>query len=149
MPAFRAAAMARAIWSRCSYPLATWRALGAASAAAGDAPGSPQGTTLRVATFNLLADQYAEGGFHSHCPPKYLVWDYRRPRLLEQILALDADIMWVLLLQSAQALWPAGVPVTVTVPPSSLLLSACRQLGCRATRGDGEPQPPDGGQQLA
>eukprot|EP00887_Chlorella_sp_A99_P006946 scaffold2.g6946.t1 len=67
-----------------------WRAVPPAAAA--EALGACR-QPLRVATFNILADGYALGGFHSHCPREWLEWGYRRPRLLAQIQAFDADVL--------------------------------------------------------
>lgn len=41
----------------------------------------------------ILADQYALGGFHSHLDPSLLRWEHRRPRIVQQIEALDADVL--------------------------------------------------------
>lgn len=48
---------------------------------------------VTVATFNVLADQYAHGGFHSHLEPLLLGWEHRLPHIIEQIEALEADLL--------------------------------------------------------
>lgn len=51
------------------------------------------GEALTVVTYNVLADKYATGGFHSYCPPEFLSWAHRRALLERELLALHADVL--------------------------------------------------------
>ncbi|KAG2451490.1 hypothetical protein HYH02_004088 [Chlamydomonas schloesseri] len=44
-------------------------------------------------TYNLLADKYTRGGWHSYCPPQHLHWDSRRERILQEIDSYSSDII--------------------------------------------------------
>ncbi|POO03985.1 Endonuclease/exonuclease/phosphatase [Trema orientale] len=49
--------------------------------------------TFSVLSYNILADMYASMGRHSYCPTWALVWEYRRKKLLHEIIQYDADII--------------------------------------------------------
>ncbi|KXZ55860.1 hypothetical protein GPECTOR_2g1411 [Gonium pectorale] len=44
-------------------------------------------------TYNILAQKYAQGGWHSYCSPQHLRWESRRERLFEEIEACGSDII--------------------------------------------------------
>lgn len=49
--------------------------------------------TFSVLSYNILADMYALTGCHAYCPAWALVWEYRRKKLLHEIIEYDADII--------------------------------------------------------
>ncbi|KAL4424299.1 hypothetical protein ABPG75_001600 [Micractinium tetrahymenae] len=51
------------------------------------------GPPLTVCTYNILADRHATSGMHDYCPAKFLAWAYRKQRILEELLQMDADIV--------------------------------------------------------
>ncbi|PNH12976.1 Glucose-repressible alcohol dehydrogenase transcriptional effector [Tetrabaena socialis] len=56
-------------------------------------PSKPTGAHFRVLQWNVLADGLAQTGGFYRVPPKCLEWEYRKPRLLQEILEADADII--------------------------------------------------------
>jgi mRNA deadenylase 3'-5' endonuclease subunit Ccr4 len=59
---------------------------------------------VKLATWNLLAPQYAGTGKYPWCEPDYLDWQYRESLIIPQLLQLDAD---VICLQEVQVdVWP-------------------------------------------
>lgn len=61
-------------------------------------------TTLRLATWNLLAPQYARETKYPWCDPQHLAWEYRQDQIVSQILKLGADVVC---LQEVQVeAWP-------------------------------------------
>lgn len=59
---------------------------------------------VRLATWNLLAPQYAKISKYPWCDPHYLDWNYRQSLIIPQLLQLDADIIC---LQEVQVdVWP-------------------------------------------
>ena len=59
---------------------------------------------LRIATWNLLAPQYARPEKYPWCDPKHLDWDYRQSLIVPQLLQWDADVVC---LQEVQVeFWP-------------------------------------------
>ncbi|KAG2498277.1 hypothetical protein HYH03_003538 [Edaphochlamys debaryana] len=44
-------------------------------------------------TYNILAQKYASGGWHSYCAPQHLAWEWRKALLLEEIAAYSSDIV--------------------------------------------------------
>lgn len=62
---------------------------------------------FRVLSYNLLADCYSRhwdgrGSVHSYCSPQVTRAEWRMPRLLEEVLAFEPDIV---LLQEVDAAW--------------------------------------------
>ena len=55
-------------------------------------PPSP-GVVLRVVSYNLLANKYALTQNHDYCPLEFRRWSYRLPRLLEELLGFQGDIV--------------------------------------------------------
>ncbi|KAG2445827.1 hypothetical protein HXX76_000431 [Chlamydomonas incerta] len=53
----------------------------------------PPRHTLTAMTYNLLADKYTRGGWHSYCLPQHLNWDSRRERILQEIESYSSDII--------------------------------------------------------
>lgn len=51
------------------------------------------GDALTLVTYNVLADKFATGGFHSYCPPQFLDWAHRRALLERELLGLQADVL--------------------------------------------------------
>lgn len=49
--------------------------------------------TFTVLSYNILADMCTLTGRHSYCQTWALVWEYRRKKLLEEIIGYDADII--------------------------------------------------------
>lgn len=48
---------------------------------------------MRVLTYNILADVYADSDFardslFAHCPNEYLVYDYRKQLIIQEILGM-------------------------------------------------------------
>lgn len=64
------------------------------------APPKPQDDTIRVLSYNALAEIYATQNVYPYCQTWALQWSYRWRRLLHEIRCLDADIVC---LQEAQA----------------------------------------------
>ena len=59
---------------------------------------------VKLATWNLLAPQYAGTSKYPWCDPEYLDWQYRERLIIPQLLQLDADVVC---LQEVQVdLWP-------------------------------------------
>lgn len=56
-----------------------------------DRPGA--GPTLRVMQWNVLADGLAQTGGFCRCPPEKLEWEHRGPRILQEILEAQADVV--------------------------------------------------------
>eukprot|EP00878_Enallax_costatus_P038967 GHUV01044471.1.p1 GENE.GHUV01044471.1~~GHUV01044471.1.p1 ORF type:complete len:279 (+),score=66.96 GHUV01044471.1:521-1357(+) len=50
-----------------------------------------QAHQVRVLTYNILADKYKR--FHPYCPPEYLDWSYRYPRILQELQSYSPDIL--------------------------------------------------------
>lgn len=53
---------------------------------------------FRVVTYNVLAPSSRFGlseKYDSYCPRRYREWSYRFPRILEQLDALDGDIVGI------------------------------------------------------
>lgn len=48
---------------------------------------------VTVLSWNILADQFAGRQFDSACPPEHLAWSSRLPRIVEQLLNYDADVI--------------------------------------------------------
>ncbi|KAF6252797.1 hypothetical protein COO60DRAFT_1628447 [Scenedesmus sp. NREL 46B-D3] len=48
---------------------------------------------IRMITYNILADKYSS--FNAYCPPQYLAWQYRCPRLLAELEAYAADLLFL------------------------------------------------------
>jgi CCR4-NOT transcription complex subunit 6 len=59
-----------------------------------------QKPTLKVVSYNVLADCYATKERYPYCPSWALEWEQRGPRLIEEILGYDADVVC---LQEVQA----------------------------------------------
>lgn len=60
--------------------------------------------SLRVASWNLLAQCYVKQHKYPHCDPNSLEWEHRKSLMVERILAVEADIFC---LQEVQVdLWP-------------------------------------------
>ncbi len=55
-------------------------------------PPSP-GVVLRIVSYNLLANKYAITQNHDYCPLEFRRWSYRLPRLCEEILGFQGDIV--------------------------------------------------------
>lgn len=55
--------------------------------------GAPEGSRLKVLTYNVLAESYATQDRHMYTPCWALSWDYRSQRVLSQLQQSDADIM--------------------------------------------------------
>ena len=55
-------------------------------------PPSP-GVVLRIVSYNLLANKYALTQNHDYCPLEFRRWSYRLPRLCEEILGFQGDIV--------------------------------------------------------
>lgn len=54
----------------------------------------PKGqVAFSVLSYNVLADLYARRSKYRYCPPWALVWEYRRQKLLDEIIKYDADII--------------------------------------------------------
>ncbi|KAI1292025.1 putative phosphodiesterase [Halotydeus destructor] len=56
------------------------------------------GDELRVVTYNVLADLYADQDYtrevlHSYCPAEALSFEYRRPLLLKEIAGYNSDLL--------------------------------------------------------
>lgn len=51
------------------------------------------GPLLRIVSYNVLANKYAMSGYHDYCPQEYRRWDYRLPRLCQEISNLKGDIV--------------------------------------------------------
>ena len=63
-------------------------------AASSFASGSPHGSSsIRVVTYNILANKYALGGYHSYCPLEHLKWSYRLPRIAQELIDYDMDLL--------------------------------------------------------
>ncbi|KAJ7959013.1 Carbon catabolite repressor 4-like protein [Quillaja saponaria] len=56
--------------------------------------------TLRILSYNILADLYTSGKYESYCPSWALVWEYRRQNLLQEIIKYNADILCLQEVQS-------------------------------------------------
>lgn len=48
---------------------------------------------IRVVTYNVLASIYATSSMFSYCPMWALNWNYRKGRILNEIIGYDADIL--------------------------------------------------------
>ncbi|PRP78127.1 hypothetical protein PROFUN_13929 [Planoprotostelium fungivorum] len=66
----------------------------------GQQMGNSQGVTvyekdikLRVLSYNILADCYAQTGVYGYCPQWALHWDYRSAHIRNEILLYDPDIV--------------------------------------------------------
>lgn len=55
-------------------------------------PPSPD-IILRIVSYNLLANKYALTQIHDYCPLEFRRWSYRFPRLCEEILGFQGDIV--------------------------------------------------------
>ncbi|GIL47037.1 hypothetical protein Vafri_3872 [Volvox africanus] len=49
--------------------------------------------TINVMTYNILAQKYAQSGWHNYCPSRHIRWDYRKALLLEELEAYCSDII--------------------------------------------------------
>lgn len=79
-------------WSRVSERIATHQAT-RGSATTASAPPPPPPHTLKVISYNILADKYALGGYHSYCPPEYLAWSHRLPLIMEELDGYNMDLL--------------------------------------------------------
>lgn len=59
----------------------------------GIGPGLSGVQDLVVITYNILADKFAMGSMHSQTPPEHLTWEFRAPRILQEIAGYAADIV--------------------------------------------------------
>ncbi|WIA09735.1 hypothetical protein OEZ85_009114 [Tetradesmus obliquus] len=57
----------------------------------GDVPAGAH--KIRMVTYNILADKYSS--FNAYCPPQFLAWQYRYPRLLAELEAYAADLLFL------------------------------------------------------
>lgn len=48
---------------------------------------------MRILTFNILHRDHTPHDRYPFCNPQYLTWEYRYPRIIEKILAPNADII--------------------------------------------------------
>lgn len=53
---------------------------------------SVPGITLRIMTYNILAEQYASKKLHSNCPAWALNWAYRKEKIREEIELYCPDV---------------------------------------------------------
>lgn len=51
------------------------------------------GSLLRIVSYNLLANKYVLTGYHDYCEEEFTAWDYRLPRLSQEIDNLQGDIV--------------------------------------------------------
>ena len=51
------------------------------------------GSLLRIVSYNVLANKYVLTGFHDYCEKEFTAWDYRLPRLCQEIDNLQGDIV--------------------------------------------------------
>ncbi|MEW5307672.1 MAG: hypothetical protein WDW36_010050 [Sanguina aurantia] len=56
-------------------------------------PAATASHRFRVITYNILANKFALGGHHSHCPSQHLSWTYRQPAILAELKHYDADVL--------------------------------------------------------
>lgn len=70
--------------------------------------------------------------WHSYCPPQFLEWSYRAPKIIEELLRYDADI---LCLQEVGPLLRCLVPLLVACPP---------RAGCRHSMASVAPRTASG-----
>jgi len=93
----------------------------------GPAPGSP---SLRVLTWNLLADGLAQEGNFSRCPPGALTWEHRGPLIASALVRYDADVV---VLQEAthlpDTLGPALEAAGYALHSKEKHDSACERMG--------------------
>lgn len=54
---------------------------------------SSNNATFSVLSYNVLADVCATRERYSYCPTWALVWEYRRQKLVNEIIEYDADII--------------------------------------------------------
>jgi mRNA deadenylase 3'-5' endonuclease subunit Ccr4 len=48
---------------------------------------------LTVVSWNILADQYTDDQFASNCSPEHLAWENRLPRIIDELISYDADVI--------------------------------------------------------
>lgn len=54
---------------------------------------NPAPDTFRVVTYNILCERYATKSKYGYVPTRFLKWESRRQLILDELTALDADIL--------------------------------------------------------
>ncbi|EFJ50976.1 hypothetical protein VOLCADRAFT_88142 [Volvox carteri f. nagariensis] len=70
--------------------------------------------SISVMTYNILAQKYAQSGWHNYCRSRYLNWKYRKALLLQELETYDSDIICLQASDDVSALWLSS---TVSFPP--------------------------------
>ncbi|GFR46881.1 hypothetical protein Agub_g8522 [Astrephomene gubernaculifera] len=91
MPGLRSSVGSARTMAAASWQLARGRVFRPVVAAA--AKKQEPRRTINVMTYNILAEKYTLGGWHSYCPTQHLKWESRRARILEEIESYDSDII--------------------------------------------------------